>query len=162
MTILFQRFSFEHCCKDEHASDYSKRKTSVLIGHSDGCFHSQETTPRRAIGRRGWSRLRSPGGEAGGRSVTRQPLLPGHLCSWHNAPASPCHRTPSTVGYADTRDKYLSHVEFTNCILQSFLIIMKLSWGRVRLFRKCTTKLSGFECRVSCAIQFQETGSPEW
>lgn len=71
-------------------------KTSVLIGHSWRMLNSRETTRRRAIGRRGWSRRMSQGGEAGGHTAIRRPLLPGHLCSWRNGPASLCHMTLST------------------------------------------------------------------
>lgn len=76
-------------------------KTSVLIGHSWRMLNSRETTRRRAIGRRGWSRRTSRGAGAGGRTAIRRPLLPGHLCSWRNGPASLCHTTLSTGRDAD-------------------------------------------------------------
>lgn len=97
LTLLWEK-------KKKDVRDYWKspeRKTSVLIGHGDGCGNSQETTPQHATGHRGWSRRRTPGGGAGARSVIRQPLLLGHLYSWHNAPSSPCHRTLSTGGHVD-------------------------------------------------------------
>lgn len=86
-------------------------------------FYSQETTPRHAIGHRGWSRQRTPGGAGGGRSMIRQPLRPGHLCSWHNAHASPCHRTQSTGGHTDT-----VRAEINICLMWNFKNVKKKMW----------------------------------
>ena len=69
----------------------------ICIDWTQCCIvYSQQTTPRHAIGHRGWSRRRTRGAGAGGRSWTRRRLLPGRLCSWRNEHASPCRRTPST------------------------------------------------------------------
>lgn len=91
-----------HSCNPGWQNYYCSWEHLDQLGTAFVDLNSQETTRQHATCHTGWSRWRTPEGAAGGRSMIHRPLLPGHLCSWRNVPASPCHRTRSTAGHAHT------------------------------------------------------------